>query len=83
MLYFCNTLVMVLLRATFVLKYASGIGAAARRPLAVLKTIPTEFWNDELQRLSSMISHDLVALSGCHFFHLSKSLFLSVSPHHM
>lgn len=79
MIYFCNTLVMVIVRAIAVLKYASGIGISAKRPLAVLRRIPTELWNDELQRLFDLMSHDIVALTGCRFFHLTKSLFLAVS----
>lgn len=70
---------MVIVRAMVVLKYASGIEITAKRPLAVLRRIPTELWNDELQRLFDIMSHDMVALSGCRFFHITKSLFLAVS----
>lgn len=78
-MYFCNTMVMVIVRAMTVLKYAAGIASVAKRPLKVIRQIPTEFWNDELQRLFHMMSHDVVALSGCGFFYLTKSLFLVVS----
>lgn len=70
---------MVIVRAMTVLKYAAGIACAAKRPLKVLRQIPTEFWNDELQRLFDLMSHDVVALSGGDFFTLTKSLFLVVS----
>lgn len=78
-IYFCNTMVMVIVRAMTVLKYAAGIASVAKRPLKVLRQIPTEFWNDELQRLFHMMSRDVVALSGCGFFYLTRSLFLVVS----
>lgn len=70
---------MVIVRGMTVLKYAAGIASVAKRPLTVLKRIPTEFWNDELQRLFHMMAHDVVALSGGGFFFLTKSLFLVVS----
>lgn len=70
---------MVIVRGMTVLKYAAGIASVAKRPLTVLKRIPTEFWNDELQRLFHMMAHDVVALPGGGFFFLTKSLFLVVS----
>lgn len=72
-------MVIVILRAMAVLKCAYGIESAAKRPLKVLRRIPTEFWNVELQRLFDLMSRDVVALSGGGFFTLTKSLFLVVS----
>lgn len=77
-IYFCNTLTMVIVRAMTLLKYASEIASSAKRPLSVLRRIPTEFWNDELQRLFDIMSNDEVALSGGGFFTLTRSLFLVV-----
>lgn len=80
MIYFCNTLVLVMIvRTLCVLKYSSEIAVSAKKPLSVLKRIPTELWNDELQRFFDMVSHDVVALSGAGFFTMTKSLVLAVS----
>lgn len=76
--YYSTNLLMVIVRAMAVLKCASGIASAAKRPLTVLRRIPTDSWNGELQRLFDSISHDVVALSGGGFFALTKSLFLVV-----
>lgn len=72
-------MVMVIVRAMTVLKCASGIELSAKKSQKVLRRIPTDRWTDDLQRLDDMMSYDLVALSGCRFFHLTKSLFLAVS----
>lgn len=72
-------MMMVIVRAMAVIKCAAGIEMSAKKSKKVLRQIPTDRWNDELQRLNDMMSHDLVALSGCRFFHLTKTLFLAVS----
>lgn len=50
----------------------------SRRPLEVFRTIPTEGWNEELQRFFHQIKTETYALSGMDFYFVTKSMLLKV-----
>lgn len=53
---------------------ASKIERNARKPLDIIRTIPSEGWNQELERLFYQIRIESYTLSGMHFFHINKRL---------
>lgn len=110
--YFYYSLLLVICRAMAVLRYAAVITVTAKKPLDILRKIPTSQWrrwpreeedraavslttgttimttatttttttvSGELQRLRDLVAGNTIALSGCQFFFLTKTLFLTVS----
>lgn len=65
-------------RLSAVVLSASMVKQKARFPLRFFEQIPTQAWNDEIQRFFDRIRHDEPAISGKHFFTLSKTLLFNL-----
>lgn len=59
--------------------FASRINDESKKPLDILRALPTRAWNVETKRFYHDIVNDTVALTGMRFFHLTRKLILSVS----
>ncbi|XP_055909609.1 gustatory receptor for sugar taste 64e-like isoform X2 [Eupeodes corollae] len=78
-LYFWFSLFYLLGRTLALSLYSADIHDESRRPMLVFRAVPREYWCKEIKRFAQEVSTDLVALSGMKFFHLTRSLVLSVA----
>jgi gustatory receptor len=62
------------MRAATTILMSSNIQRAARYPLEIFRTIPSEGWNEELERFFNQIKSHTNALSGLGFFSLTRKL---------
>lgn len=58
---------------------SSSIHDESLKPLAIFRTLPTEGWFNETQRLCEQIQRSGVALSGKKFFYLTRGLIISIA----
>lgn len=58
---------------------ASRIQQRARQPLEIFRSIPSEGWSEELDRLFHQIAIESYALSGMGFFHINKGLLFGLA----
>lgn len=65
-------------RAIAVSIYSAGVHNESKKPITVLRAVPTSSWSLETRRFSEEIVNDTVALSGMRFFYLTRKLILSV-----
>lgn len=79
MLYFWYSLVFLVMRTLAVSLYSADINDESKQPLKVFRSVPPESWCLELKRFTSEVSRDVIALSGMRFFHLTRTLVLSVA----
>ena len=49
------------------------------KPLAVFRSIPSEGWTQQIQRLCSQIQQNSAALSGRNFFFLTRGIIISIA----
>lgn len=77
--YFYFSLSFLLVRTLIVTLSAAAIHDQSRRPLDVLRAVPSFSWNGEVQRFIEEVVNSTVALSGMRFFYLTRSLILSVA----
>ena len=73
-LYFWYSLTFIACRTITLVLFASKIQENARYPIQIFRTIPTEGWNEELQRFFDQIKTTSNALSGLEFFLLTRKL---------
>lgn len=66
------------LRGSATILIGATMNLNSRRPLEVFRSIPTEGWNEELQRFFNQIKTETHALSGMEFYFVTKSMLLSV-----
>lgn len=78
-IYFWSSLVFLILRTLFVTLHAARLNDESKRPVHVLRAIPTEHFHLEAQRFLEEVCNTEVALTGMRFFHLNRRLILSVS----
>lgn len=57
---------------------AAGINDASKKPMKVLRSVPSGAWNTETKRFFNEIVGDNIALSGMGFFYVTRQLILSV-----
>lgn len=57
---------------------AAKINDEATRIVPFLRSLPSALWNVEVQRFLEHLTQDKVALSGMHFFTITRSLILKV-----
>lgn len=57
---------------------AAQVKEKARIPLRFLQQIPSQAWNEELQRFFDRIRHDEPSLTGKKLFTLSRSLLFNL-----
>lgn len=77
-MYFWFSLLFLGFRTAVTILSSSKIQQSARYPLEVFRTIPTEGWNEELQRFFNQIKTDTNAMSGIGFFCLTRRLLLGL-----
>lgn len=58
---------------------SASINDESVKPLAVLRSIPTEGWFTETQRISEQIQQSYIALSGKNFFHLTRRILVTIA----
>ncbi|KAL7039348.1 hypothetical protein ACKWTF_009882 [Chironomus riparius] len=58
---------------------AASISDESVKPLVIFRTIPSNGWTQQLQRLSKQIQRKSVALSGRHFFTLTRQIIISIT----
>lgn len=65
---------------TFAVSFlAAQVDDASRKPIAILRTIPSHTWNEETKRFLGDILSKRVALSGMEFFYVTRQFILSVT----
>jgi gustatory receptor len=75
-IYFWFSLLFLISRTSLMILTASQIPISARYPLTVFRLIPTETWNEELQRFFNQIKTHTNALTALGFFCLTRKLLL-------
>ncbi|TMW44904.1 hypothetical protein DOY81_010015, partial [Sarcophaga bullata] len=78
-LYFWYSLIFLLGRTFILALYAAEINEESRKPLAIFRKVKRECWCPELKRFSEEVNADLIALTGMKFFHLTRSMVLTVA----
>lgn len=78
-IYFWLSFAFLIARTLSVSLYAAAIWDESRKPLEVLRAVPTESWCMEVRRFSEEVENSTAALSGMRFFFLTRKLILSVS----
>ncbi|XP_037946074.1 gustatory receptor for sugar taste 61a [Teleopsis dalmanni] len=75
-IYFWFSLIFLLTRSAGVFLFAAKIHDASLLPLKTLYLVPRSCWSEEVQRFTSQITDECIALSGKRFFFVTrKSLF--------
>ncbi|CAO1403379.1 unnamed protein product [Diamesa serratosioi] len=77
--YFYYSLFFLIGRTTVLFLMAVSIHDESKKPIKILRNIPTEGWNSEIKRFVEEVSNDTIALSGMKFFFLTRKLVLSVA----
>ncbi|KAF5297660.1 hypothetical protein FQA39_LY11991 [Lamprigera yunnana] len=78
-LYFFFSLGFMVLRTVSVSMYGAWIYDESKEPITILNSISSDVYNIEIKRLIDQIKYDTVALSGKHFFYITRGLILSIS----
>lgn len=79
-IYFWYSLLFLLLRAILMVSFAANVYENARKPLEIIRTVPTEYWCSELQRFFDQIKYNTNdAFSGKNFFFITKRLLFSIA----
>lgn len=77
-LYFWLALILIVVRGMIVSFSAAGINDESKKPLRVLRSVPSQNWNTEARRFFDEVTGDNIALSGMRFFFVTRKLILSV-----
>uniref|UniRef100_A0A1I8MAU3 Gustatory receptor n=1 Tax=Musca domestica TaxID=7370 RepID=A0A1I8MAU3_MUSDO len=78
-LYFWYSLIFVIFRTFLFALFAAAVHDESKRPLVIFRNVKREYWCSELKRFSEEVNADCTALSGMKFFHLTRSMVLSVA----
>lgn len=78
-LYLWFSLIFLICRTLAVCWFASQINDESRKPLQVLRSIHSDYFDVTMKRFTEQLMSDKVALSGMNFFYLTRKLILSVS----
>lgn len=76
--YFWYSLIFLSSRASATILIANTVHSNSRYPLRVFRTIPSEGWNEELQRFFDQIKAESFAISGLDFYFVTKKMLLTV-----
>ncbi|KAK3912602.1 Gustatory receptor for sugar taste 64f [Frankliniella fusca] len=76
--YFFFSFGYLLLRTCVVSLYAASIHDESKEPRRVLYSVPSESFCTEVRRFLAQVTTDDVALTGCNFFSVTRSLMLTV-----
>ncbi|XP_058448773.1 gustatory receptor for sugar taste 64e-like [Malaya genurostris] len=69
----------LVVRMVLVALSAADIHDESKRLLPLFRTLPTQYYNKEIQRFHEQVEHDTVALSGFGFFFLTRKLILKIA----
>ncbi|XP_055373552.1 uncharacterized protein LOC129606930 [Condylostylus longicornis] len=78
-LYFWFSLIFLLGRTLMISLYSSEINDEAKKPIKVFRSVPRESWCQEVKRFSEEVSSDVIALTGMKFFHITRSVVITVA----
>ena len=67
------------MRAFFLSFIAAGINDESKKPIDILRAIPSHSWNAETKRFFDDIVNGTIALTGMRFFFVTRKMILSVS----
>lgn len=79
MVYFWFSLFFLILRTFAVSLFAARIHDESKKPIKILRAIPSSSWNNEAMRLSDDVLFNTVTLSGDKFFFLTRKLILRMA----
>ncbi|XP_035900725.1 gustatory receptor for sugar taste 64a-like isoform X2 [Anopheles stephensi] len=77
--YYWFSLVFLIVRTVIVFLSAAHIHDCAKKPLEIIMKIPNVGWCVELERFSTQLKSEKVALSGMGFFSLTRQLLFSMA----
>lgn len=78
-IYFWFSIGFLIGRTLCVIFFASGINEASKRPLAILRDLPTSSYGIEVRRFVSLVTIETIALTGRRFFFLTRKIILTVN----
>lgn len=78
-IYFWCSLIYLLARTSAMFFIASSINDESRKPLKILRTIPSEGWFSEAQRFSHQVQSECIAMSGKKFFFITRGIIISIA----
>ncbi|XP_055326851.1 gustatory receptor for sugar taste 64f-like [Sitodiplosis mosellana] len=78
-IYFWFSFIFLLSRTLAVSLYSSQIHDESKKPIVILRAVPTNTWNSEVRRFCEHVVNDTIALTGMRFFFLTRKLILSVA----
>ncbi|PZC86957.1 hypothetical protein B5X24_HaOG200623 [Helicoverpa armigera] len=76
--YLIYSVLYLLVRFLTVSIVASGVNTASLLPAPILYGIPTTAYTKEVERFQNQVNGDVVALSGLHFFYITRDLVLTL-----
>lgn len=79
MVYFWYSLVFLILRTFAVSLFAARIHDESKKPIEILRAIPSSSWNAEAKRFFDDVLFNTVTLSGMEFFFLTRKLILRMA----
>lgn len=79
MVYFWFSLIFLISRTFAVSLLAARIHDESKKPIKVLRAIPSSSWNTEAKRLFDDVLFNTVSLSGMKFFFLTRKLILRMA----
>lgn len=79
MIYFWFSLIFLIMRGAIVSFSASCVNDESKKPIKILRNVPSHCWNTETKRFLDEAYNDIIALSGMRFFFITRKLILSVS----
>ncbi|CAH1399671.1 unnamed protein product [Nezara viridula] len=77
--YFCGSFGHILFRTCSVCFAATSIYEHSKGSLPILYSVPSEQFNTEVQRLTNQVTSETLALTGCKFFTVTRSLMLTIA----
>ncbi|CAH1399669.1 unnamed protein product [Nezara viridula] len=77
--YFCGSFGHLLFRTISVCFAATSIYEHSKESLPILYSVPPEQFNREVQRLIHQMTSETLALTGCKFFTVTRSLMLTIA----
>nr|AUD08731.1 gustatory receptor 11 [Nilaparvata lugens] len=78
-IYFVFSFGYLVLRTATVSLFAAHIFDESKRPVSVLFSVPSECYCTEVQRFLTQVTSDNLALTGCRFFSVTRTLMLTVA----
>ncbi|XP_026821627.1 gustatory receptor for sugar taste 64f-like isoform X1 [Rhopalosiphum maidis] len=78
-IYFVFSFTYLVGRTCAVSLYAASINDQSKKPKAILFSVPTESYGVEVARFLMQVTSDELALTGCNFFSVTRTLMLTVA----